>query len=406
MTKFGEIYFNSGQAGVAIFIFLQMIFTTFVVTKIVLTVYKYSKNIYLYIISVMFYCALIFYQIMVVSVAQDVLFSAFFALTFMRLIELAIAPEEWIKKKSNYFLLPLDIFIMCLFRNNGLYAIIFIFPFILLFKKKEKIIITLCVIIPIILYKIITGPLYDNLGVKKNNDGIKEASSIPCQQFARAYTYNRQSFSQEDISDMKKYYLNISKLEYYKVRPCISDPQKNQLNKDNVKNDLKGYLKLYFRVGMKNKKEFINAFLLNNLGLWFPNKTYPDERMFHPLIEYNMTIVNEKINSEYLRIDRNSKFPIYERLLNKLVNKNKWQKIPIYSTICTLGFYFILTIYCLIMITYRKNWKLFVPMSIIIGLYITIFLAPVSLFRYCFPIIICTPLLFEILIDKNFLLKK
>jgi len=290
---------------------------------------------------------------------------------------------------------------LCLLRNNGLYAILFVIPFLLIIKGKEKIMAITSFIIPLIIYKIITGPIYGTLDIKSENDGIKEALSIPIQQLSRVYVYNKDAFNKQDIETFKKYYNDIEGLESYKIWPSLSDAQKNHINKEAVKEDLIGYIKFYIKIGIKDTKDYIDAFLLNSLGIWLPNKTYPDTRMYHPLIEYDMTPVNESINSEFIGIERDSKFPIYEKLLNWLVKESNWQKIPVFSTVYTLGFYFLCNMFMIGIVIMRKQWKLLIPTSLIVGLYITIILAPVALFRYCFPIIMCTPLVFVIIINKN-----
>lgn len=402
MVKLGENIFNSYQIGVGIFVFIQIIALSLVTSNVVVECYNYTKNKIVYWIVVSFYCIFTFYKIMVVSVAQDVLFSAFFTLIFIKLFRISTDKEKFLRNKFNYVFLATDILMLCFLRNNGLYAILFTVPFLLLIKGKEKIFVICSFIIPLIIYKVIYGPVFGVLNIKSDNDGIKEALSIPTQQLSRVYVYNKSAFDEENLKNFQKYYNDIDGLESYKIGSSISDAQKNHINKEGIKNDLIGYIKFYIKIGIKDTKDYIDAFLLNSLGAWYPNKTYPDTRMYHPLIEYDMTPVNDSINTGFIGVDRNSKNLAYENVLNWLVKENNWQKIPVFSTLYTLGFYFLSNMFMIGVVIMRKQWKLLIPTSLIVGLYITIFLAPVALFRYCFPIIICTPLVFIVIINKNF----
>ena len=112
--------------------------------------------------------------------------------------------------------------------------------------------------------------------------------SIPSQQLARVYNYNIDVFNEEEIEELNKSYSKLENFKYYTERQSISDLTKGVLNSDYVKNNLNKYIKLWLNIGLKDPKNYVEAFLLNNLGYWYPNKNYKDDRMYHPYIEYEM----------------------------------------------------------------------------------------------------------------------
>ena len=257
-----------------------------------------------------------------------------------------------------------------------------------------------------VIYKLITSYVYPSIGIVKNTDSLKEMSSVPSQQFGRVLLKNQSVYCLEDIERLKSYYFDIEALKKACIHnPCIADLQKKQLNSQKVDEDKFGYIKLWIKIGIKDTKNYIEAFLYNNLGLWYPNKNYPDRKMYHPLIEYeniDTEEYNKYHNTNYeVIIKRESKFPIYEKVLNKIVNKNEWQKIPLISTVYTIGFYFVLLLFTIGVIILRKKYKLLIPLSLLVSYYITIFLGPVSLFRYVFPIIMLTPICIMLILQKN-----
>ena len=113
-------------------------------------------------------------------------------------------------------------------------------------------------------------------------------------------------------------------------------------------------------------------------------------------MEYNMLDV-KLWNPKYIEISRSSKFPIYEHLLNSVVGENSWQKIPILSTVFSLGFYFIIFIFAFLIVIVRRKFSYLLPLSLAMGLYITLFLSPVALFRYGYPFVLISPLLITII---------
>ena len=118
--------------------------------------------------------------------------------------------------------------------------------------------------------------------------------------------------------------------------------------------------------------------------------------MFHPYIEYKISTPSI-FSSDFIEIKRNSKISIIEKYFKEVLNENKWQKIPVISSICSMGNYFVFVLFLIVLILYRKKYKYLIPISIYVGIYITLFLSPVALYRYVYSIVISIPLLTLIL---------
>lgn len=396
VVKLGKILFNSYQTGFAIYCFLQMTFLCYTSTKITIFSTKATKNIYIYIFSILFFSFFPLYTVMSLSAAQDSIFAGIFALIVLNLMDL-INNNYYYDTKYKPVCLGILLLLLCLIRNNGFYCILVSIPFILIFNKNKKLLTMIIFIIPLCLYKIYTGPIMDYMNVIKG-DSINEMSSVPSQQLARVYNYNYEAFNEKDLKKLSLYYNKLDEFKYYTYRQSISDPIKALLNPKNTKNNLIDYGKLWISIGIKDPKNYIEAFLLNTLGFWFPNKNFKDDRMYHPYIEYEM--MDGKLwNPKYLDIKRDSKFPLYDKILSLTLVNNAWKKIPVISTLFTAGTYFIIFIFLIGFIILRRKFKLFIPLSIIIGLYSTLFLSPVALFRYCFPIVILLPIFIGLILN-------
>ena len=391
VVNLGKVLFGSYQVGFGIYCFLQMTFLSYVATKITVFCTKRIPNKIIYFINVLFFSFFPLYTLMSISAAQDSVFAGLFCLIILNVIELIENKDYW-KNKLKPISLGILIFLLCLIRNNGFYCILISIPFIFLACKNKKVVVLLIFIIPLFAYKIYSGPVFNILGVTKT-DTFREMLSIPSQQFARVYNYNLKVFSKEKLKQLKKFYPEINDFKYYTYRQSIADPTKSVLNNKYVKSNLKDYISLWTSIGVKDPENYVEAFLLNSLGFWYPNKNYNDDRMYHPYIEIEMMDA-AKWNPRYVQIKRESKFPIYEKILNITIGKNAWKCIPVISTIFTTGTYFIIFIFW-------RNFKYMLPISIILGLYATLFLSPVALFRYCFPIIMVSPLMINLILYQK-----
>ena len=398
VVNLGKVLFGSYQVGFGIYCFLQMTFLSYVATKITVFCVKRIPNKIIYFINVLFFSFFPLYTLMSISAAQDSVFAGLFCLIILNVIELIENKDYW-KNKLKPISLGILIFLLCLIRNNGFYCILISIPFIFLSCKNKKVVVLLIFIIPLFAYKIYSGPVFNILGVTKT-DTFREMLSIPSQQFARVYNYNLKVFSKEELKQLKKFYPQIDDFKYYTYRQSIADPTKSVLNNKYVKSNLKDYISLWTSNGVKDPENYVEAFLLNSLGFWYPNKNYNDDRMCHPYIEIEMMDA-AKWNPRYVQIKRESKFPIYEKILNITIGKNAWKRIPIISTIFTTGTYFIIFIFLFLLTILRRNFKYMLPISIILGLYATLFLSPVALFRYCFPIIMVSPLMINLILYQK-----
>ncbi len=398
VVNLGKVLFGSYQVGFGIYCFLQMTFLSYVATKITVFCVKRIPNKIIYFINVLFFSFFPLYTLMSISAAQDSVFAGLFCLIILNVIELIENKDYW-KNKLKPISLGILIFLLCLIRNNGFYCILISIPFIFLACKNKKVVVLLIFIIPLFAYKIYSGPVFNILGVIKT-DTFREMLSIPSQQFARVYNYNLKVFSKEELKQLKKFYPQIDDFKYYTYRQSIADPTKSVLNNKYVKSNLKDYISLWTSNGVKDPENYVEAFLLNSLGFWYPNKNYNDDRMYHPYIEIEMMDA-AKWNPRYVQIKRESKFPIYEKILNITIGKNAWKRIPVISTIFTTGTYFIIFIFLFLLTILRRNFKYMLPISIILGLYATLFLSPVALFRYCFPIIMVSPLMINLILYQK-----
>ena len=389
----GKSLFNSNVAGLAIYSFIQMTIMAYIVTRICAFSFKLTYNKYLFYFSIFFFSFFPLYLVMVLSTAQDTLFAGIFALLIIILIE-----QSMERRKINYLKLFLLSFLLCVSRNNGYFALIVAIILILIFNRKKNFSTVFILMSGMILFNIFTGPIYDLIGVKKES-AVKEASSIFSQQLARVYNYNYDVLTKDNIKNYKKYY-DLKGFTYYNTNQSISDPIKSLLKVSAVDDNIFDYILFWAKVGLKDPKNYIEACFLNNLGVWYPNKMYNDSRMYHPYIEYNM-LDAKYWNKKYEVIKRHSLFPSYNKLLRTVVYDNYWQKIPVISIFFEASSYFILFLFSFGIVIIKKKKVFFNAALLIFGLYFTIFLSPVSLFRYSFPIVIIFPILFSMLLKKE-----
>lgn len=400
-------YFGSVFAGLALAMFGQAAISIAIIYYVIIDLWKLTKSRVVFYVSLCV-CALHpFTVLMRVSACQDVLFGAFFMLTAMQLLRLGYFVSE---KKG---LLPKDLVLlaaasvaMMLMRNNGSYALIvmiaFSLPFIII-RKAWKVIVGLAV--SLACFWVISGPIYTLCGVQSSSATLREMSSIPSQQLARALVEHPDRFTSEELDiymhayDVEMYGFAADDVSWYWSQSEISDLAKARINQEYVKGHLLDYASLYFGVGSKCIGSYINAFLMNTLGYWYPCKSYPDARMYHPLIQYEdaQSVPNDDLKDN----PRQSLFPALNSLLSAAILGGSWSRIPVLSLLFKPGFYMAIFIFLAMTSFILRRSDQVLVLGFCAGLIVTLILSPVCLFRYFYPLLLTIPLLFSGAVPVN-----
>lgn len=358
-----------------------------------------SKGIYL--ISTIFFSFFPLVLIMRVSGAQDALFAGFFLLSVLYLFEGgALLRQNEDVPKRMILVFVLSVLMMALLRNNGIYAYAVMLVAgialcaILRYWKHLAILVA-----PVILYVLISGPLYSAAGVLPGSQvgisSIKEMLSIPSQQIARVVSANPDCLNQSDEQLLDEFFSPHDFPAYWDT-PCIADSQKSQINSDNVSNNPVGFLQLYLSLGIKDPGNYAEAFLLNSLGFWYPGKEYPDDRMYHPYIEYSM-LDAKYWNDDYVEINRRSIAPTVSNLLESSLADACYNRIPVIGVLMNCGTWFFLFVFTLLYSALKRNVQSILPSMLMLGYFVTLLLSPVCIFRYVLPFLSCVPVMLAML---------
>ncbi len=396
-VEFGYNYFNSYEIGFGILSFIQISYTLWVIWNILDFLQKIVNNKAV-VIGGAFFTLLPSHIILSVTSVQDALFSAIFAFCLIQLFYIAKDAGGYFKRKRNCVRLTFNLILLCMIRNNGIYAIFILCLFVAFLGKqcKAKIISVLIVAISIVM--VYQGPVYNAIGIQKGT-AIREMLSLPLQQMAYVYNYEMHKLSDDVKEEMLEY---VTEEGWRSYQWCISDQVKSRLNIDYTKNNFMKFVMLYIKIGMKAPMGYLKSGLLQDLGFWYPNKVYTDYRIWHPYLNY-VCFDSSGVYGDDFTIYRDSKIPIYDKLLAWLFGKGddysgyggnltaNFSKIPVMSVLTKPGIYSWAIMYIVGYYLYKK-WRMpFIVIGFVIGIWITVLLSPVILYRYMAPIIFSAP---------------
>lgn len=383
-VELGHNLFNSTNIGLFIYSVIQIIILASSLAFTIKFMNKLKSPYYLRIISLVIYALVPVFPLYAMSAVKDVIFSALIIVYIFSFYYLIKNSNEEIYSLPKIVSLIVLLLLIMLMRNNGIYVIILSFPFLLLIERKSIAKVLIILIIPLALYQSYTKILLPHF--KITDGSIREALSIPFQQTARYVKENKESLSQDEIKVIDNI-LGIEDLAS-RYKPEISDPVKNKFNKHTTNKELSEYFKVWFNGLKKHPNTYIQSFINNTYGYYYPNKT--NWYIYH---KYDKRLNQEEIfNYSYNNLDG---------LRSVLSGYGEvFPYIPILGLIVNIGFSVWVYMYMLAVFLYRKCYKYIIFLLPTISLVLVCLASPVnSYFRYAMPYIFALPVSIAIFID-------
>lgn len=389
--KFGLYYLNSCNLGMLLFSIFQMSFMALIFSYTVKFIEEETEKKWLRNISIIFYALFPYNQLFPLITTKDVLFAGFFILFVINLYKMI---KGKYKLKDYIYMIILSV-LMLLSRNNAIYSLKVLLPFIVLILIKDKrnlIKIVSTFLIIILIYQTINGFLYNSTG-EKNDEGSMRLF-IFSQAVAKTVD-EKESELTEDEKEKISFYFNDYKKLAKVYNPALADNTAKMINNNNINSNKNEFFKFIIQLGTKYPQTFINSYLNTVRGFW-----YISDNSFNQILgdKYRdiagaLELYCFAVGKDEYKVYTDSKLPELQDFYKKLFCQNEYQKIPVLYVLFQPGIYFYVTIAYLLYSIYKKD-----KAKLIIGIFLFIyfascFLAACAIIRYIYAIIVCVPIM-------------
>lgn len=378
---------GSWNAGIAAYIFVQMLVMTAVFAYVIAFLRKSGAGRWLRIVSLLFFGLFPVIVMYTLCSTKDGLFSAFLLLFVVKLIELSKDPQSFLCSKKDMCILVLAATLLCLFRHNGYYAYLVFIPFAVVGLRKYWKRMLLLLLLPVFLYTAVNSGMTKALHADQSEH--QEMLTVSIMQLARTWRYSPEDFSEED-KEVLFSYLPETALSSYEIR--VSDYMKSFFNNEAYAEDPGAYWKLWLKMLRTHPAAYLNAWLLTSYGYWYPfaifnsykghqvfSLTYEDSSYF----EYEVEPPGERSTGSSL----------IDRFYYRLSLTSFQQTVPAVSLLFAPGFYFWLWCFCGLYCIRRHRTVMLLPLLPVLLVFLTVLLGPVYVIRYVIILWYITPLL-------------
>lgn len=327
--------------------------------------------------------------------AKDAIFTTALLLLLVCMLEMGRVPKQFFSSKVGMGFFVLCALTMLLFRKNGVYAFVFMVPVLLLCHKEFRKKTGMLLAVVFALYFLINGGL--TVVFHAQNEENQEILTVPIQQLSRTYKFNKEAFSDEQIGILHEILPEEALVLY---NPKLSDPVKYHFQNAAFAKDKSRYLKLWIEIGLKKPLSYINAWLANSYGFWYPDTVidvYSGNTVFTFTYQDSSYFGYEVEEPGY----RDSKIPWLDEAYRRLSLEVEQEKIPILSMIYSPGGMFWCFAFVCSYVLYRKKYHILVPYLLVLLIWLTVLLGPTYLPRYVLIFWFGLPLFAAIAIEEE-----
>lgn len=384
-VEFGHNVFNSYNIGVFLFVLVQFLYGSFIVSLLLDYVYKKKYPVIIIFIAFLIIALMPAFPRNATAVCKDSNHTFYFMFMIWLIIKtIDLKDKIWTDAKNRYLILlwVLTILFVAFSKKSGVYTVILTAPFLLIYLRKNKKSL-IAVLIAIILG---LGIYYGGEYAIENiwdigNDDTKEIYSIPFQQTARFVRDFGDDVTTEERQVIDKILDYNALPELY--NPEICDPVKNSFKQESTDEDFSEYLGVWFSQFFKHPTVYVQATLNNIYGYFYPEDIgyYKDLFFMSGCVDENKIFAPEG----------------FKEASEKLCDINmKSRKLPVIGLFSSLGFFVWADIFIMVYFMLYKKDKKFVIYNIpvIVTLLICIASPVNNTMRYGLPIMFMAPVLF------------
>ena len=326
------------------------------------------------------------FSFLAVSTSKDVPFAAaLLALTLLSW-ELLEDPDGFLRRKSRYALFILMAVCTAHLRKNGLIALILLLSALIAAARGARARVLGLSICAAIACAALQAVLV--LGLLPAQQPAGQLYSLPAQQLVRAY--NVGEMADADRAELEGWYLYPTGLT---VHAHNADRAKNNLDQERLAGDGGGFLALWSRVARSNRRPYAEAFLLLNMGLWYPGDVSHSEA--YAGIDYDPYgyLEGNRCADELPELQTVCLLPAVREWVEEIARQNVHQKLPLLSLLfCTSTPFWVIAFASALFIA-RKRARALPAILGALGIWLSYFLGPCTLARYVLPLFCLAPVL-------------
>lgn len=380
--KSGAFFFSSYNAGIAIYTIIQMLIMATIFAYTVNFLREYKCPLLVRTVVFLFFGLSPVVHLFVISSTKDTLFTGVLLLYIISVIDICSDTKKFLENRSRLIFFVLTSLGTMLLRKNGFYVVVVTLVLLVISRwrlagRKNLLIAALIIMV---LYYLVTGPVYRLAGVKEGNVG--EMLSVPLQQMARTYVYHYSELDKADCELLEQY---VPREDLGKYIPTVADGVKANFREEYYRNNKVAFWKIWMKWGMKFPATYVSSFLINTADYWYPKAIIDGYNVGGDIISYS----RYSVGAPGKRIEM---LPQVYSLYKSMAEYRSFSEKPFVFLIFSPGWYLLLTLYLMATAFVKKQNEVMLAYVIVLLLVGTALLGPIAQVRYVLILFYALPL--------------
>ena len=323
-------------------------------------------------------------SVMSVSAAKDTPFSAAVLVLSLLVWEALEDPRAFFESRRKCIALLLMVLFTYHMRKNGVAALVLL-PLLILFAKGARRKAAVWSIASIIATLAVSSAIYAIC--KPFDQPSFQTYSIPAQQLVRAY--NIGDMTEAEKEELRQWYVDDT--WGLILHPHLADAAKGYLDKEMIEERGDEFMALWAKVGKRNMRIYAEAFLMLNIGSW-----YPDDLSHSTIYRDTSGLIKGYLQtdeydfSEY-GVKHFDPLPNVKTFVNRYMRFNEYQKYPIVTLLLCTATPLWAILFASAMLIARKKGRYSAAACGVLALWLSYLFGPCTLARYMLPLFCLAP---------------
>jgi len=394
LFSLGEALFGTMTEGAALYHVVQLILLAAMYAWALVFVQRRISLRTVVLILAACFALLPFHSVLAVSTSKDPLFSGLCVVLCLLLWEIAENPDAFLQSRTRMARFCACCLGMALLRHNGVFAFIpACIALLLLANNRRRR--ALCVTAIVLLTSTLIPKSFE-LAVGAKKTPSSEMMSVPCQQLMR--TANRGNLPENEFAQIERWFPGAT----HTYRPHFADPAKGgNFNYARVQEYPMAFLKTYVKYGLKYPRLYIEAFLENCVGLWYPDDISHAHSLSNEENEFIYLNTTYPFAEDTYPIEPGSRFPLLQKLLYPITHYSQHQKYPFLSQLFCPAIYSFLLLLVTMRLRYVRCRRAALCTLPLWGIFASLLFSAGIFIRYTYPIMAAIPLLLALAYFTN-----
>lgn len=334
------------------------------------------------------YALLPVFSVMAVSSAKDTPFAAAVLLLSLLSWEALENPAAFFASRRKWTAFAVAVLFTWHMRKNGV-AVLLMLPLLIAACKGYRMqMAKLCVASAALSLLLAFGM---NTVLRPAEQPSFQTYSIPAQQLARAY--NLGDMTEEERTELRSWYIDSD--WGLQLLPHLADAAKGSLDPEKLAKEGDAFMALWARVGRKNIRVYAEAFLLLNIGSWYPDDQ-SHARIYQEYGQDKGYLQTDEFDLSGHGIRKHNLLPAVRNLTEKICRRNEYRKYPVISQLLCTATPLWIILFAVFALIAKKRGRLALSCAGILALWISYLFGPCTLPRYMLPLFCLAPVTFVI----------